>query len=221
MDEMDCDCCTTTDGGTAPEESTSASTAESVSESTSESTSETGRSGVYLPDHVVDAFATAYGTPAVDTLDEWVALLPELYPEWPPGVEELCHAEDGLHRANTPDGDYRFVCVLDAMLLPHLTDDPVTIHSTPPEGEDVTMNVAADGTVDAPAGTVVSFGAVPTPPDGDVTAEHTYAAICPAIHAFPSLVDYERWDAGTDAETTPLSVERATELAVQMAAAGD
>lgn len=205
---MDCDCCTSTDGGTAD--------AEPTSESTSESTTETR-----LPDHVVDAFATAYDRPPVDTLDEWVALLPELYPEWPPGVDELCHAEDGLHRASTPNDDHRFVCVLDAMFVPYLTDDPVAIHSTPPEGEGVTLDVAADGTVDAPAGAVVSFGAVPTPPDGAVTAEHTYATICPAIHVFPSLADYERWDAGADAETTPLSVERATALVARMATAGD
>ena len=205
---MNCDCCAATDGGTASEDSTTESTTESAPETR-------------LPDHVVDAFATAYDRPPVDTLDEWVALLPELFPQWPPDVRELCHAEDGIHSASTPEDDYRFVCVLDAMILPHLTGDPVTIRSTPPAGEDVTMDVAADGTTDAPDGAVVSFGAVPEAPDGDLTPEHTYAAICPAIHAFPSLADYERWDGRTEAETTPLSVERATALAVQMASAGD
>jgi hypothetical protein len=204
---MNCDCCASTDGGTAH--------AESTAESTTESTPATR-----LPDHVADAFATAYDRPRLDTLDEWVALLPELYPAWPPGVEELCHAEDGLHRASTPDDDHRFVCVLDALFLPHLTGDPVTVHSTPPVGADVTLDVAADGTVDAPNGAVVSFGAVPKPPTGDVTAEHTYAAVCPAIHVFSSLADYERWNAGSSAETTPLSLERATALVARMADAG-
>ncbi|WP_232686943.1 organomercurial lyase [Halobacterium zhouii] len=205
---MDCDCCAATDGGTAREESTADATSKSAPESAA---------GTRLPDNVVDAFATAYDRPPADTLDEWVAMLPDLFPDWPPAAEQLCHTEDGPHRASTPDDEHRFVCVLDPMLLPYLTGDPVTIHSTPPEGEDVTLDVAADGAVEAPPGAVVSFGAIPEAPDGDVTPEHTYAAICPAIHVFPSLADYERWDAGANAETTPLSVERATALVAQMA----
>jgi hypothetical protein len=196
---MDCDCCSPADGGT------DAAAASLDTE---------------LPEHVSDALGTALGQHSADTLDDWVASLAEAFPAWPPAVDDLCHDPDGPHRASTPGGDFRFVCVLDAMLLPGLLGDPVTIESTPPVGDDVTIHLDPDGSVDAPDGAVVSVGAVSeTPPAGDPTPEHAYGALCPAIHAFPSLSAYETWAATTDAETAPLSVDRAAALAARMVAA--
>lgn len=206
---MPCDCCA--DGGTTPE-----STLDDATDRTAPLAARTP-----LPAHVADALATALDHDDVDTLDDWVAALPAVFPEWPPAVPDLCHDPDGRHRATTPDDAFRLVCVLDALLLPHLLDAPVTVESSAPAGDDVTLELGPDGDADAPAGAVVSFGAVPAAPDGDPTAEHAVATVCPAIHAFSSLAAYEAWDAETEAATTPLSVERATALAARMVAAGD
>lgn len=196
---MDCDCCAPADGGV---DTTAASL------------------DTELPDSVGDALGTALDRDAPDTLADWVDVLAAVFPEWPPAVADLCHDPDGPHRASTPGDDFRFVCVLDAMLLPGLLGDPVTIESAPPVGDDVTLHLDTAGNVDAPDGAVVSVGAVSdSPPEGEATPEHAYGALCPAIHAFPSLSAYEAWDEQADAETTPLSVERATTLAARMVAA--
>lgn len=171
---------------------------------------------VELPDAVGSAFQTSLDADSAPrTLSEWVGLLDDLGDDWPPEVEDLCHDAEGKHRAETAAQSFRFVCVLDAMLLPFLHDSETTITSSVPAGDDITFRVTRTD-VTGPSDAVVSFGAANRPPTDEVTPAHAYGAICPFIHTFPDMDAYEDWAASVDGSTIPLSLPDALGLAKAM-----
>ena len=153
-----------------------------------------------------------------ETLGEWTdAVAAAFGDDWPPAVADLCHDEDGRHRAEIGTGSgtetYRFVCVLDAVMLPFLTgergdddtDRTVTVRSEGPEtGETVASRVSRERIETDPADAVLSFGVAETEGDGAPTPEETYGTLCPYVHAFPDEDAYERWAERIDAPTTAL-----------------
>lgn len=173
---------------------------------------------VDLPAAVASAFQTSLAADrSPRSLDDWITLLDSFDDDWPPAVADLCHSDDGLHRADTPDQSFRFACVLDAMLLPFLHDAETTVTSrVPGTADDVVFHVterAVTGSPDA----VISFGAASRPPKGEVTPAHAYGTICPFIHTFPDTDSYEDWAVGVDGATTALSLPDALGLAKAMA----
>jgi hypothetical protein len=142
-----------------------------------------------------------------ETFGAWTDAVAETFgDEWPPAVEDLCHDEDGRHRAETEEGTYRFVCVLDAIMLPFLTDSAaVEVRSAGPEtGATVTSRVTEDGIETDPEDAVLSFGVAETDESAAVTPRLTYESLCPYVHAFPDEEAYERWAARIDAPTMAL-----------------
>jgi hypothetical protein len=139
--------------------------------------------------------------------------------DWmPPRVRDLCHDADGKHLARTPSQTYRFTCVFDAFVLHVLIDEPVTIESTVPGGDEVTARVTADGVAADPESAVLSFGAAADP---DVPEEWSpaagYGQTCPYIHAFPTRAAYEAWDESTpEGVTTAFPLTEARALAVAL-----
>ncbi|WP_137284263.1 organomercurial lyase [Halorussus salinisoli] len=137
--------------------------------------------------------------------------------DWPPDVTDLCHDDEGHHRAETETDTYRFVCVLDAVLLPFLTDSTVEVRSEGPRtGTTVTSHVSQAGIETDPEDAVLSFGVAPVDPSAEPTPELTYETMCPYIHAFPDRDAYEGWSESVDAPTTPLPLSDGFALARAM-----
>lgn len=171
-----------------------------------------------LSDDVASAFQTSLDADTPPrTLAEWIGLLDDLGDDWPPAVDELCHDAEGKHRAETGVQSFRFACVLDALLLPFLQDEPTTITSRVPAGDEFTFRVTKTD-VTGPTDAVISFGAASRPPEGDVTPAHAYGTICAYIHTFPDQDGYQNWADGVDGATIPLSLPDALGLAKAMVA---
>ncbi|MFC4450725.1 organomercurial lyase [Halorussus aquaticus] len=171
---------------------------------------------------VAENLRTLFGTDdRPETFGGWLDTLADTFgDDWPPDVPELCHDEDGRHRAETDDETYRFVCVLDAILLPFLVDESVEVYSAGPEtGETVTSAVSQAGIETDPEDAVLSFGVASVEPGTEVTARLTYETMCPYIHAFPDRDAYEQWDERTDAPTTAMPLSDGFALARAMARA--
>lgn len=102
------------------------------------------------------------------------------------------------------------------MLLPFLHDADTTITSrVPSSDEDIRFHVTKTEVTGAPDA-VSSFGAASRGPAGEVTPAHAYGTICPFIHTFPDMDDYEDWAANADGATMRLSLPDALGLAKQM-----
>lgn len=173
-----------------------------------------------LRPEVAENLRTLFGTDdRPETFGGWLDTLAETFgDDWPPAIAELCHDEDGRHRAETDDETYRFVCVLDAILLPFLVEESVEVRSAGPEtGETVTSVVSQAGIETDPEDAVLSFGVASVEPGTEVTARLTYETMCPYIHAFPDRDAYEQWDERTDAPTTAMPLSDGFALARAMA----
>lgn len=173
-----------------------------------------------LPSEIGENLRTMFGSDdRPQTFGGWLDTLADTFgDDWPPDVPELCHDEDGRHRAETDGETYRFVCVLDAILLPFLVDESVEVHSAGPEtGETVTSTVSQAGIDTDPEDAVLSFGVAPVEPGTAVTARLTYETMCPYIHAFPDRDAYEQWDERIDAPTMGLPLSEGFALARSMA----
>ncbi|NHN60490.1 MULTISPECIES: organomercurial lyase [Halorussus] len=170
-----------------------------------------------LPSEIADNLRSLFGTDdRPETLGEWTdAVAAAFGDDWPPALADLCHDDEGRHRAEveaaTGTETYRFVCVLDAFMLPFLPevrgdgDRTVAVRSEGPEtGETVASRVTRERIETDPADAVLSFGVAETDPDAAVTPEATYGALCPYVHAFPDGDAYRRWAERTDAPTTAL-----------------
>jgi hypothetical protein len=169
-----------------------------------------------LPPEVGENLRTMFGSDdRPETFGGWLDTLTDAFgDDWPPDVPELCHDEDGRHRAETDDETYRFVCVLDAVLLPFLVDESVEVYSAGPEtGETVVSRVTRTGIGTDPEDAVLSFGVASVEPGTEVTARLTYETMCPYIHAFPDRDAYRCWDERIDAPTMGLPLSEGFELA--------
>lgn len=181
-----------------------------------------------IPPEVAENLRLLYGTddgPA--TFGEWIEAIATVFgDDWPPAIDDLCHDDEGRHRAVVGTGDgtetYRFVCVLDAILLPFLVESSVgdsagksveVASECPETGERVTTRASRDRIEVDPDDAVLSFGVAETDEHAEPTAELTYGAMCPYIHAFADRDAYDRWAAETDAPTTALPLDEGLALA--------
>jgi len=134
-------------------------------------------------------------------------------------MEDLCTTDDGAHAFVGDELTESYICVLDPLAVPFLTDTPGTIRSTTPErGTTVELSVTADGVEYSHPDAVISIG-VSDEVDCEscATIEDTYEQVCPYIHVFEDEAEYETWAETTDATTTSVPVETGVALAGALA----
>jgi hypothetical protein len=180
-----------------------------------------------LPPHVGERLATLFDREGrFETGAEWVAAIRETSEATegrPPTIDDLCTMSDGAHTVDLEGNDETtaFVCVLDPLAVPFLEDCPGTVRSrTPEDGTNVTIAVTGDAATVTPSNAVVSLG-VSRHPDVErpISHEGIYQEVCPYIHVFASVDEYERWADGLDAATTSVPAETGVALARELATA--
>lgn len=182
---------------------------------------------VALPDAVGRRLAALYGTDEpIRDAEAWVVANRDLAREHegrPASVDDLCTTPDGAHVFEAHDGDHRqaYVCVLDPLIYPVVTDTPGTVRSvTPVREETLTMDVDADGVTVSEPDAVVSLGVSASVADEESTSlEVLYRDVCAYVHVFADADEYDAWAADVDAATTSLPVDRGVGLATALAAA--
>ncbi len=136
------------------------------------------------------------------------------------GVEErLISFTPTRHQVRTGGETLYTHCVMDALILPALRNQPAEIRSSDPEaGEQVQIQVTSEGFVEDCAvfsEAIVSFG-VAREGGGSV-----YELACPFINIFASRANYEKWArAHGEALTLPIRLENAAWLARAWVGAG-
>lgn len=166
-----------------------------------------------LPVELAARLQAAYNLPRPPTTLGELAAARVRTPATVPSAERLLSDAPTRHQVRT-GGTTRYThCAMDALLLPLLTGQPVTVRTRSPLGEDVTLEVTPETVMaDAPEA-VVSFG-LARADQGDVRQ-----TVCPYLNVFPSRAAYERWAAATpEAVTVPLTLAQAFALARALAA---
>jgi hypothetical protein len=176
-----------------------------------------------LPGDVRTTLGDIVGVESVATLEEWTTEIRRLTDGGAIEIDDLCHAETETPHWGEMDGErYYFLCFYDAVLLSALADHPVDILTESPDG--TVVQAHATGTSDlrvTPPEAVVSFGVereIEPPPDGDLSPEDLYAAVCPYVRAFPDRDAYEAWARTAPAATVAMSLSGATEVAAALVA---
>lgn len=212
MSDEACDCCSTngsgTDGASDPESEPPVDRwigDESVMEEP-------------LPDDVRTAMKRFFGETSITTLEDWVAEIRRQTGDSEPiEREDLCHADgETTHWAELDGTRYDFRCFYDAVVLAELASQPVDIRTTSPSGTKIAARATGDGELTAtPSTAVVSFGIAfdESFTAAEPTLEDAYAAICPAVNAFPTRDAYEQWAAQTPAATVGMPLSAGTEVA--------
>jgi len=171
---------------------------------------------VEFPPAVAHGFGALYGTEApVETAARWVAATRSAFADSldrQPTADDLCTTADGDHVFDPagPGESQAYVCVLDPLIYPFLTDTPGTVRSASQQGSDqIEVDVTPDGVAASHPDAVVSVGvsngadAVDT-----ITPEVVYRQVCGYVHVFATVSAYESWAADLDAATTSLDLER-------------
>lgn len=139
------------------------------------------------------------------------------------GIEATLLAEDSRHEVQLDDRSAHANCILDALILGFLEQDPVQVATRPPGSEEVIeFTVSERGIQGGNEDMVVSFGVsnqLPSDPaelEGstheDVLAiAHEHG--CPKINLFPDEEAYQAWASEDDAVTMSMSLPQALALA--------
>jgi len=175
-----------------------------------------------LPDDIAAGLGDLYGGAPPDTAAAWVAMLRDRKQDAdgePPSVADLCTTDDGPHAFVGDESGQSYVCVLDPLVVPFLTDAPGTVRSTTPErGATVEITVGPGGVDYSHPDAVVSLGVADEVDCASCTAiDETYEQVCPYIHVFEDEAEYETWAGTTDAATTSVPVETGVALAGALA----
>jgi len=182
---------------------------------------------VPIPTHVGERLQTLYGSEAPPTdAATWIDATRagiEAVRGRSPTIEDLCTASDGRHVFEAADGEHRqaYVCVLDPLAYPFLTDTPGTVRSrTPVREATVTVAIAPEGVEVSHEDAVVSLGVSDHVQSVEaVTPEVIYRQVCGYIQVFEDAAEYEAWAAEAEAATTSYPAETGVGLAAGIAGA--
>lgn len=179
---------------------------------------------VVLPPAVGERLATLFDHDGdIETAGEWIAVEREALVHDAgrmATIDDLCTTDDGAHIFSARDGSHEqaYICVLDPLVYPVLTDTPGTVRSeTPVRGETVEIEVSEDGASVSHDDAVVSIG-VSDHVDAvdEVTPEVIYRQICGYIHVFVDETEYAEWAEDVDAATTALPVSKGLAVAGEL-----
>lgn len=137
--------------------------------------------------------------------------------------EALLVTDDSRHRVRLGDRTVHTYCVLDALVLAFLQDEPVEIETRPPgSSETIAFTASPEGLAGVDEAMVVSFGfstELPTEPTAyegqppEEVQDTIHELGCPKINLFEDREAYEAWAEGADAVTMPVPVAEALALA--------
>ena len=167
---------------------------------------------VALPDTVGEQLARAYGTDeAVETGAAWVETMNDALADEvgrPPTADDLCTSPGGDHTFVGDGEEQSYICVLDPLIYPFLTDTPGRVRSeTPVRGETVEVEIGETTATASHDDAVVSLGAAATgDPSDPVTFERVYQQVCGYVHVFADREEYDEWTDEVDAATTAVPV---------------
>jgi hypothetical protein len=139
-----------------------------------------------------------------------------------PTVDDLCSTADGDHAFVAGEGgpSQDYVCVLDPLAYPFITDTPGLIKSTSQVREaTITVDVRVDDVIVSHPDAVLSIGVATDVDAVEATPEVIYRQVCGYIHAFADAEEYETWAGSVDAATTSVAVD--TGIAIARALAED
>lgn len=181
-----------------------------------------------LPDELATVLAYAMDTDpdeAPETLEGLLALDRQagvFHPD-EQDAEAMLVTGDSRHAVHLAEGPVHTYCVLDAFVLAMLQDEPVTVVTRPPGGEEAVELVVSDqGAWQAGEAMVVSFGFQASMPQDEAAfadasqaeiLETTHEHGCPAMNLFPDREAYEAWARRSEAVTVPLGLAEALALA--------
>lgn len=177
---------------------------------------------IALPPHVGARLAAVCGTDGrVETGADWVdAIQATVDPDVSGPVTEadLCHAADGAHTVQIGDESVSFVCVIDPLMVPFIRQTTGTVTSQPPVGDErVEIEIGSAEATATPATAVISVGVTRDSGSTPPSPAQLYEAVCPYVHAFPSIEAYEEWAGTVDAATTSLSLPTGVAFARELA----
>lgn len=136
-------------------------------------------------------------------------------------VADLCTAADGDHRFVAANGDetQAYVCVLDPLAYPFLTNTPGTIRSVTQVREaELTVDVTSAGVESTHEDAVVSLGvADDVEPVDELSVSVVYRQVCGYVHVFADRQEYDEWESDVDAVTTPIPLETGVGIAKSIA----
>lgn len=177
---------------------------------------------ISIPDDVGRQMQTLYGAEEPPTTAaEWAAQIGDAIEKTmdrTPTVADLCTTDHGDHAfepADDADGERQeYVCTLDPIAYPYITETPGTITSTTAvRREQVTITIDDSGVEADQEDALVSIG---ISDDVDyveaVGPETVYQQICEYIQTFEDDAEYEEWADSVDAATT--SVPLATGIGI-------
>jgi hypothetical protein len=175
--------------------------------------------GVALPPDIGERLTTLLGDERrYETVAAWVAAIRSALADTEgrtPTVDDLCTSDGGAHTFVADGHTQSYVCVLDPLAYPFLTDTPGTVRSeTPVRGDIVEIGIGASEATVSHESAVVSLGASGAIEPGETpTPERIYRQVCGYIHVFADREEYEAWADDADAATTALPVTEGVALA--------
>lgn len=178
-----------------------------------------------VPDEIAAALSALAGmdeTPT--TLGAFDALTrTEAFSPGKATIDEMLITDESRHEVQLADRTVNTYCILDALVLAYLTDEPIEVTTRPPGLEEtIEFTASREGIQGAEEEMVVSFGfstALPTDrqayEDSSVEQIHdtTHRYGCPKINLFPDEAAYEVWAREADAVTMALTLAEALGLA--------
>ena len=180
---------------------------------------------VTLPGSVGEELARAYGSEQpIETGAAWVETMTDALADEvgrTPTADDLCTSPDGDHTFVGDSEEQSYICVLDPLIYPFLTDTPGTVRSeTPVRGETVEVEIGETAATATHDDAVVSLGAAATgDPSDPVTFERVYRQVCGYVHIFADRAEYDQWAADVDAATTTVPVAEGIAVARELTTA--
>lgn len=137
--------------------------------------------------------------------------------------EQMLVADDSRHEVHLPERTVNTYCILDALVLAFLEDEPIEIETRPPGAQEpIAFTASRQGLTGVDERMVMSFGfSTELETDREAYEGQDPAQVqatihelgCPKINLFPNRDAYEAWAEQADAVTMPVRLAEALALA--------